>query len=450
MNALNDIFLINYQIFITMPPRKKKRKPKSNIVNWIIALIIAFFFRFPIIFQQFKLEQKPKPEFFLAQAPMAEAKKAIKEAKPELSIRTFSLSPKQIDDLKQKLGITPADEPAEILRKIYLGLYSGEKKTESGNLGISYIFNKGITKSPAEVLDIAKPEEKRKPKGDCDEITRTAYLIAAKSGIKNLVMVEMTWIKDGKQEGHVALVLMPEKAGNKPLLFDFTYQYNAIPLDSTNLELEIKKKYEKQRMQNFKVGRQLKTSEEVEASHYDQVGSYYLKNKNWALAAEAYERTVKLVPREFRYNLNLAVAYQNLKRYADALIYYKKASELEEGKNDANVYNGLGFVHINLGQEDEAIAALKEALRLTPNRILKETIVKNLAAALHGKGIHIFNNGVKISKVKKDYQTSEKMFTDALNFLNEANTYDPNREHLQDDIKTIESSLEKLKAIQNR
>ena len=441
-----------------LPKKKKiKRKPKGNIIKWVIVLVIGFFLRFPLILEQFKLEQKPtkkpKPEFFLAQAPMAEAKKAIKEAKPELSIRTFSLSSKQIDDLKQRLGIISTDKPAEILRKIYLGLYSGEKKKESGTSGtfdIIYQLGKNVTKSPEEVLDLAKPEEKRKPKGDCDEITRTAYLIAAKSGIKNLVMVEMTWIKDGKQEGHVALVLMPEKAGNKPLLFDFTYQYNAIPLDSTNLELEIKKKYEKQGMQEFKVSRQLKTLEEVEASHYDQVGSYYLKNKNWALAAEAYERTVKLVPREFRYNLNLAVAYQNLKRYADALIYYKKASELEEGKNDANVYNGLGFVHINLGQEDEAIAALKEALRLTPNRILKETIVKNLAAALHGKGIHIFNNGVKISKVKKDYQTSEKMFTDALNFLNEANTYDPNREHLQDDIKTIESSLEKLKAIQNR
>src|SRR3989344_9483296 len=95
-----------------LPKKKKiKRKPKGNIIKWVIVLVIGFFLRFPLILEQFKLEQKPtkkpKPEFFLAQAPTAEPiQKGQKAAKPETSIRVFSLSDEKIEKVKQKLGIT--------------------------------------------------------------------------------------------------------------------------------------------------------------------------------------------------------------------------------------------------------------------------------------------------------------------------------------------------------
>ena len=384
-----------------MPPRKKKRKLRSNIIKWVISLAIAFFFRFPLILEQFKLEQNPKPEFFLAQAPMAEEKGAVKAAKPDTEIRSFSLTNEQINNLKQKLGITPSDKPAEILRKIYLGLYSGEKKAESGNLGISYIFNKGLTKSPLEVL-ISK-------KADCDELTRTAYILASKLGVTSMVMIEMTWAKGKTQEGHAALVLMPEKAGDKPLLFDFTYQYNAIPLDSTNIETEIKKKYEEKEMQNFKVERQLKTLQEAEASYYSRVGGFHLKKKKLMLAIEAYEKAVKLAPSEIRYNYNLAVAYRKLSKLDNALEALKNACDLIDLKTDRNLVNGIH---------------------------------EKLAFAYHDKGAEIYNKAQGILKQGKREEAKE-MFNEALELFKEALTH-LDDERIQKAIKTAERKLEKL------
>ena len=384
-----------------MPPRKKKRKLRSNIIKWVISLAIAFFFRFPLILEQFKLEQNPKPEFFLAQAPMAEEKGAVKAAKPDTEIRSFSLTNEQINNLKQKLGITPSDKPAEILTKIYLGLYAGEKKKESGSFGIAYELGKGITKSPEEVLDLTKPEEKRKPKGDCDEITRMAYLIAAKSGVKNLIMVEMRWAEEGKEVGHTTLVLLG--AGEKPLLFDFTHGYNTVPLDSTNVEEGMKKKYTKPDM---RIERQLKTLQEAEASHYDQVGSYYLKNKNWALVAEAYEK---------------------LGDYKDAVTYYQDALKLAKPESVAEVCNALGYVYNKLNQGNKAIIILNRGLDSNPD-LFEHALKENITDAYVSEAVRYHD---------------QRNFSEALRHFEDAYKHSPEDQEIRKNIEYLRKKLGK-------
>src|SRR3989344_5318499 len=243
-----------------MPPGLKGLKIEhfKKIIAWAVALLLGFFLRFPV-FLQFR--QKSDPEAFVARAPKTESME--KAANPQPSIRGFFLTLKTIQGMQGQFGIESKDKPATVLTKLYNALYA-MKKGESGSHEIKYddAAENRIIKSPGEVLTSKE--------ADCDEITRTAYLLAAKSGVKNLIMVEMRWTEEGKEVGHTALVLLG--AGEKPLLFDFTHGYNAVPLDSTNVEEGMKKRYTKPDM---RIERQLKTLEEVAASHYDQVGTYY-------------------------------------------------------------------------------------------------------------------------------------------------------------------------------
>ena len=230
-------------------------------------------------------------------------------------------------------------------------------------------------------------------KGDCDEITRLAFLSASGLGAQNAVMVEMTWTNPKTKlfEGHSALVLIPENPLDAPLVFDFTYLHDGKQLESADLEKGLKKFYaEDAKNPDFKIA-QFGTVTEVEASYYDKVGWQYSTIGNWEMTALAYEKAVGLVPDGFEYNRNLGFTYKKLKKYEKALEYYKKASETKEGKEDTETYSNIGDIYLSLKRYEEAGQTLKLALSLNPNRTLYETIGHNLATAMFKEGKRLMN-----------------------------------------------------------
>lgn len=222
-----------------------------------------------------------------------------------MPLPVFALELLETDKLKMKLGLDRAYSAFENLRGLYKGMLAGEKSGETGTLGIKYFLNNGITKSQSEVLATRK--------GDCDEITRLAFLSASGLGVQNAVMVEMTWInpKTKQFEGHSALVLKPENPLDAPIVFDFTYLHDGKPLESANLEKGLRTLYaEDAKNPDFKMA-QFGTVAEVEASYYDKVGWHYSTVGNWEMTALAYERAVSLVPDSFEYTKDLALRIRN-------------------------------------------------------------------------------------------------------------------------------------------
>lgn len=79
-------------------------------------------------------------------------------------------------------------------------------------------------------------------------------------------------------------------------------------------------------------------------------------------AVEDYRQALKLKPDLLAAHVNLALAYVQLKRTDDAESY-KRAAAL---KPHHFIYYSLSEVYTRLGRHEEAVAALKESVRLKP------------------------------------------------------------------------------------
>jgi len=358
----------------------------------------------------------PEPWF---PSPLALTPPKEKTGKAELTapLPTFALEPSGITRVQMKLGLDKTNTSLENLQELYNGMNAGERTKESGALKIKYSPNPNITRSPSEVLKTRK--------GDCDEITRFAFLVASQFGIQNTVMVEMTWTnpKTKQFEGHSAIVLIPENPLDAPLVFDFTYLRNGAPLDSANLEASLKKLYaEDAKNPGFKIT-QFGTVAEVEASYYDKIGWQYSTAGNWEMTALAYEKAVSLVPDSFEYNRDLAFADKKLGKYEKALEQYKRTLGTTERKGNAEVLANVGELCLVLKRYGEAIDSLKTALSSSSDEQLDRKIKYDLASAYVEKG--------RIAK-------NEGKLESALNFFNEALVYEPGNHKILNAIKQLE------------
>jgi tetratricopeptide (TPR) repeat protein len=127
----------------------------------------------------------------------------------------------------------------------------------------------------------------------------------------------------------------------------------------------------------------------------------YLRNKNYAKAAEALQILVKQHPRAEAYNL-LAVVQEKLQHYLKAVHAFQKAAELEPGNEDyrfdyafellkhktdraalaifasgvrdfprsLKLHLGMGCTYFVVGKHEEAAGILLEAIKIEPNNRL--------------------------------------------------------------------------------
>ncbi|HIH22853.1 TPA: tetratricopeptide repeat protein [Candidatus Micrarchaeota archaeon] len=287
----------------------------------------------------------------------------------------FRFDSAKLKAIKENLGITAfnAGETLIILERIYDGLKTRNNPDNERKINLSYEENKGLIREPATVLE--------KGKTDCDEATRTAYLLAWESGVRNIVMVEMHWFdpKTNEQTGHSFIILMPQEKDGIPRIYDLTYFKKGKPLtiENNDLEAAIRKEYAADAVNpNFRIITRGNLNE-VEAAHYDQVGEYY-GGKNPKMMTKAYERAVALEPSKLKYNRNLAFAYEKLKKWNDAISYYEKCAKSEEGKNNPWILGALGSAYAEVGRYEEAKNLLKKALDLNPDQWFKTEIIHNL------------------------------------------------------------------------
>ncbi|MEO0226003.1 MAG: tetratricopeptide repeat protein, partial [candidate division WOR-3 bacterium] len=81
----------------------------------------------------------------------------------------------------------------------------------------------------------------------------------------------------------------------------------------------------------------------------------------------AYEIAIAINPRFTDAYFNLAITYNRLGRYQEAIESFKQVIRLSPGMAEA--YYGLGVVYLKLEKTDEALVAFKKTVQLNPNHI---------------------------------------------------------------------------------
>ena len=114
---------------------------------------------------------------------------------------------------------------------------------------------------------------------------------------------------------------------------------------------------------------------ELEPNHItalNYVGFIFEKLNNYEKAAHYYERVLS-ISKDDLYALNhLGLAYQQLNKFDEAESALHNALALDpdcESPDSENLHNYLGIIHLQRGEVGEAIAELRESIRLFPNDI---------------------------------------------------------------------------------
>jgi tetratricopeptide (TPR) repeat protein len=110
------------------------------------------------------------------------------------------------------------------------------------------------------------------------------------------------------------------------------------------------------------------------------------------------------------------LAFFNAGEYEDAIVCFKRATELDPNFGRAHLY--LGRSYLNLDRWSEAVAPLRAAYRLSPGETKRE-IANLLLDALFGAAIYEFNRG---------------NFQDSASFLREILQVEPNSSRARNDL----------------
>ncbi len=100
---------------------------------------------------------------------------------------------------------------------------------------------------------------------------------------------------------------------------------------------------------------------------------------NFALAASRFEAAIVQAPTVAPLHVNLALAYFQLKRPADAVASLEKAAAL--APTDAAIHYQLGSAYVDTQAYDKAVAALEKGLSATPD-FAKDPLAAEASATL--------------------------------------------------------------------
>src|SRR5262245_54649882 len=89
------------------------------------------------------------------------------------------------------------------------------------------------------------------------------------------------------------------------------------------------------------------------------------KANNHVEAADAYKRLLALQPKDSTAAYRLGWLYNELEKYADAIVTLKTADSMKPG--DADTLEELGFAYRHLSRFEEGLAAYRDALKANPD-----------------------------------------------------------------------------------
>jgi tetratricopeptide (TPR) repeat protein len=110
---------------------------------------------------------------------------------------------------------------------------------------------------------------------------------------------------------------------------------------------------------------ELTITENLRAVALDWRGCWYRWSEHAELGLQDLQQAVAIDGEDAEYWVDLADAYNGLKRYEEAITAYQKAIELDP--KDAYPHNRLGDVYQNQEHYEKAILAYKRAIELDPN-----------------------------------------------------------------------------------
>ena len=105
------------------------------------------------------------------------------------------------------------------------------------------------------------------------------------------------------------------------------------------------------------------------ATAYRQIGDVYQNMKNYPEAIAAYKKCVEIDKSNEAAYYNLGYISNATGEYTNALYWLHKALSLQQ---KVTTYNEIGFAYYKQKMNDSAIAAYRNALRITPlNEFIK-------------------------------------------------------------------------------
>jgi tetratricopeptide (TPR) repeat protein len=127
---------------------------------------------------------------------------------------------------------------------------------------------------------------------------------------------------------------------------------------------------------------------EADADGYYALGRNHYVARRYDAARQAYQRALALVPTHIDASNGLATLYAARGELAPAIAIWRALTaqrQQEAGKDDAFLFNNLGYAYLLAGAAAEAQAALERACLLDPRDY---RAWENLADALHQQGEH--------------------------------------------------------------
>jgi tetratricopeptide (TPR) repeat protein len=110
---------------------------------------------------------------------------------------------------------------------------------------------------------------------------------------------------------------------------------------------------------------------------YNNLGRIYLRQRNYEEAIKWFNKQVEIDPLDKYAHANLGLAYLEQEKYAEAVPELEKAASLTPDNAEAQVR--LGEVYLNVGQDEKAMTAFDNALKVSTKPVIWNNIAYQLA-----------------------------------------------------------------------
>ncbi len=110
---------------------------------------------------------------------------------------------------------------------------------------------------------------------------------------------------------------------------------------------------------------------------FENLGRIYLRQRKYDEAIKWFNKQIEVDPLNKNAHNNLAIAYLEQHKYQDALPELEKAASLEPDNAEAKVR--LGEAYLNLDEDDKAMAAFDQALKISARPAVWNNIAYQLA-----------------------------------------------------------------------
>jgi len=184
-----------------------------------------------------------------------------------------------------------------------------------------------------------------------------------------------------------------------------------------------------------------------EANVYNDIGNLY-KGINYQKSLEYYKKALKIVVRQYdeeliaRIYFNIASAYQNNKKFKDALYYFEKSNEIFIKHKDTisillNLLN-TGIVYSKFKNYDEAETRLLKVIERSQNNKLYKFITEsnitlasiNIEKKKFNEASKYIQEGLKYSKLEKNLGSEQNLLYIAYKLEQKKKNYPLALEHL--------------------